>query len=261
MKSINDAIKTKQLNAMVESVVNDKNKALTLVGNITSAVLTNPALRTCTTQSIIGSSLIAQSLNLSLQPQMGRCWMIPYKRTIKNRKTNEVAEITEAQFQMGYLGYVELMLRTGLYSKLGVKEVYENELGDLDEFGELTFNWQKEKKGDIVGYFAYYVMNSGMKKSIFMSKDEMERFARKYSKSYGTGKSTDCWTNMFDEMAKKTCLKRLIKKYGIINESKPIETAMKYDSGVVKENGEVEYIDNESNVETQEPLKLGAENE
>ena len=117
------------------------------------------------------------------------------------------------------------------------------------------------KKGDIVGYFAYYVMNSGMKKSIFMSKDEMERFARKYSKSYGNRTSTDCWTHMFDEMAKKTCLKRLIKKYGIINESKPIETAMKYDSGVVKENGEVEYIDNESNVETQEPLKLGAENE
>lgn len=243
--TIKDAINNKSLNKLVDKIITDKNQALKLVGNIASVVITNPGLSKCTAQSIVGASIIAQSLNLSLQPQMGRCWMVPY--------ANKYTGSTNAQFQLGYLGYVELATRTGLYDKIGVKEIYENELGEFDEFGDMKFNWQREKKGDIVGYYAYFVMKNGFKKDMFMSKQEMQDFAHKYSKSYGNGTSTDCWTTMFDDMSKKTILKKLIRRWGVLNENESIAKAIATDGGVVDENGNVEYVDNP---QPQETLKL-----
>ena len=164
---------------------------------------------------------------------------------------------------MGYLGYVELLSRTGLYKYIGVRDVYEDEVGELDEFGELTFNWKKDHNDKkIVGYFAYLKMNSGLTNTKYMTVEEAKKHAKKYSKSYGNGTTSDCWTYMFDKMAEKTVLKLLSKNRGVVGNDISLQTAIKYDSGIIDEKLNVEYVDNpnvEQNIQ-QDSLKLGESN-
>lgn len=98
-----DAVKNQ-----INSVIGGKN-GTRFISSIISAVQATPALQECTNPSILSAALLGESLNLSPSPQLGQYYMVPYDNRSKGAK--------EAQFQLGYKGYIQLALRSGQYKK------------------------------------------------------------------------------------------------------------------------------------------------
>ena len=66
-----------------------------------------------------------------------------------------------------------------------------------------------------IGYFAYFQLLNGFEKAIYWSREKVVAHAKKYSKAYAYSDSP--WQTSFDEMAKKTVIRQLIMKYGIMS--------------------------------------------
>lgn len=176
-------------------------KAPGFISSLLAVVNNNKLLAKANPNTIIAAGAMAASLDLPINQNLGFAYIIPYK--------------DEAQFQMGYKGYIQLAMRTGQYQTINAAEVYEGEIIKQNRFtGEYEFG---EKTSDkIVGYIAYFKLVNGFEKYLYMSIEEMQAHARKFSKNYKGG--TDKWgLTDFHSMAIKTVLKRLISKYGILS--------------------------------------------
>ena len=220
--------------ANVESVVGVKDSQR-FISSVVSAVQTNPALAECTNSSILSAALLGHSLNLPQSPQIGMFYLVPFKN-----KTG-----TEATFQLSYRGMLQLAMRSGQYKAINVTDIREGELVSYDpiedayEFAPET-DINKRIKLPIIGYYAYFEMINGFKKGIYWSKDQVEAHAKKYSATYRKGYGL--WSTDFDAMAKKTMLRQLISKWGIM--SVEMERAYVGDQAVIREDGTPDYIDN-----------------
>lgn len=222
----------------VISVIGEKDSQK-FISSVVSAVQTNPELAKCTNSSILSAALIGHSLNLPQSPQIGMFYMVPYNNTKANVK--------EAVFQLSYRGYLQLAMRSGQYLKIGVSDIREGELKSYNPITEeyvfeAETSFEAREKLPIVGYYAYFVMANGYKKELYWSKDQMVAHAKKYSVSYRKGWSSSFWTSNFDDMAKKTMLRQLISKWGIM--STELETGFNNDMAVQDENGNPQYVDN-----------------
>lgn len=244
-------------------------RGLRFITGVTSAVSTNPALAECTNESIFNGALLGETLNLSPSPQLGQYYLVPYKKYRKG--TKEIESIT-AQFQLGYKGYIQLAIRSGQYKKINVIEVREGEFVDYDIFNEeYVFNpikdYDTRKSSKVIGYYAMFEYLNGFKKALFMTKEEMLDHADTYSSAFSKiayqdlidgkipekdmWKYSSFWYKNFDEMAKKTMIRQLISRWGIM--SVEMQKAFEADMGEIKDNGKVEYIDNEPIVQTDVP--------
>jgi recombination protein RecT len=230
----NDAVKNQ-----INSIVGEKD-GTRFITSIVSAVNTNPALRECTNQSILSAALTGEALKLSPSPQLGHFYMVPFK--------NSKAGTTEAQFQIGYKGYIQLAIRSGQYRKLNVTAIKE---GELVAFNPLTEDIEVNLIEDeaireetpTIGYYAMFEYTNGFRKAIYWSKAKMEAHALKYSAGYKAKKGYTFWEKNFDAMAYKTMLRQLISKWGIM--SIDLQTAIESDMAVIHEDGTKEYVDNE----------------
>lgn len=228
-----EAVKQNVINVIGEK---DSQK---FISSVVSAVQTNPELAKCTNSSILSAALIGHSLNLPQSPQLGMFFLVPYSNSKANTK--------EAVFQLSYRGYLQLAMRSGQYSKIGVSDIREGELKSYNPITEeyvfeAETDFEKREKLPITGYYAYFVMSNGYKKELYWSRDQMESHAKKYSVSYRKGWSSSFWVSNFDDMAKKTMIRQLISKWGIM--STELETGYKNDMAVQDENGNPQYIDN-----------------
>lgn len=220
--------------ANVENVVGAKD-AQRFISSVVSAVQTNPSLAECTNASILSAALLGHSLNLPQSPQLGYFYLVPFKN-----KTG-----TEATFQLSYRGLIQLAMRSGQYRNLNVTDIREGELTsynpieDTYEFAPET-DISKRIKLPIIGYYAHFEMLNGFKKGIYWSKEQLDAHAKKYSATYRKG--FGLWTTDFDSMAKKTLLRQLISKWGIM--SVDMEKAYVGDQAVIREDGTPDYIDN-----------------
>lgn len=137
---------------------------------------------------------------------------------------------------------MQLAIRTGQYQSIGCDVIREGEYLGRDKLtGEPIFEFHDDITKPVVGYYSYFKLTNGFTKVLYWSKEKCQEHAKTYSKSYGNGSATDLWTNSFDTMALKTCLKQLISKWGIM--SVELQNAIKYDQAVVEDEKPV-YIDN-----------------
>lgn len=224
------------------------------ITGIISAVQNNSALKECTNTSIFSAALIGASLNLSPSPQLGQFYMVPFKNTKKKCK--------EAQFQLGYKGYIQLAIRSGQYKKLNVLSIKEGELIKYDALNEeievrLIDNEVERENAPTVGYYAMFEYTNGFRKSLYWSKEKMLKHADNYSNAFsadgyqklqdGKVKQEDLWKYSsfwykdFDGMAFKTMLRQLISKWGIM--SIDMQSAFESDMAVIREDGSKEYVD------------------
>lgn len=199
--------------------------------------------------SVLKSAMTAATLDLPIDKNLGFAYILPYN----NKKTG----IKEAQFQLSYKGYIQLAIRSGQYKTINAIEIYENEIARTNRLtGEVEFNENDSQinRDKVVGYMAYFKLINGFEKAIYMSKEEMEAHAKKYSQSYSSKKDwvvkSSLWTTDFDSMALKTILKRLISKYGIM--SIEMQTAVLNDQAVIDENNNPKYVDNQVEQEIEE---------
>ena len=248
----NDAVK-KQIN----QVVGGKN-GTRFISSIVSAVQSTPALQECTSPSIVNAALLGEALNLSPSPQLGQFYMVPFDNKKKGCK--------EAQFQLGYKGYIQLAKRSGVYKKINVLSIKAGELisyNPLEE--ELEINLIEDdyvrENTPTIGYYAMFEEVNGYRHSIYWSKQRMLAHAEKYSFAFyknGGAKSLELleegkipekdmwkyssfWFKDFDAMAHKTMLRQLISKWGTM--SIDLQNAIDKDMAVIHEDGKTEYVD------------------
>lgn len=231
----------------IHEVLQDKNRAIKFTAALTSAVANQPALQECEATTILSSALLGESLNLSPSPQLGQYYIVPYK----DRKDKKNVR-TVGTFQLGYKGYVQLALRSGNYKKLNVLEVKEGELISWNPLTEeIKINLIEDEVDrelrPTVGYYVSFEYLNGFSKAMYWTKDKMVSHAKKYSKAYASdtknGTSYSFWTSNFDEMAKKTMLRQIISKWGIM--STEMNEAFTSDNAVIGEGQIPEYIDNQ----------------
>jgi recombination protein RecT len=206
--------------------------------SITSLVSGSTNFSDVEPNSIVASAFIAATLKLPINPNLGFAYILPYN----DRKKGKVA-----QFQMGYKGFVQLALRTGQYRTINATEVYEGELVEFNRLmGTVIIDQSKRLSDKIIGYASYFQLINGFEKYLYMSVEEINKHAKKYSKSFDS--DYGLWKNNPHVMSLKTVLKLLLSKYGIL--SIEMETALQSDqaSATVKpEDGEItyEYVDND----------------
>lgn len=242
-----------------------KERALSLVSDVVACVQSTPTLAQCTNKSILNAALLAKSINLPLTPQLGYAWLVPYdsKKEIDGRKQY----VKEAQFQIGYKGYVQLALRSNNFKKLIATDVRKGEMLGYDPF-EDHYNLKgiddfekriaKDDKGEwivpIIGYYAKMELMNGLVKEMFMSAEDMKKHATTYSKSYKSDlekrNSYSFWSKNYDDMAKKTMLRQLLGKWGLLTPD--LEKAFISDMAVIDEDGNPDYVDNKP--EESEPV-------
>lgn len=234
-------------------------KAPQFMASIANVVSASPQLKVCDANSIMAASFVAASFDLPIDSNLGFAALVPYKRTFKDKQTGQWVKKDLAQFQMMYKGFIQLAIRTGQYEKMNCSEVYEDELLSYNPItGECQFvkdfsQTSQREAGDtekIVGYYGWFKLTSGFTKELFMSKKEVENHAKKYSQSYrydlNDNKQSSKWTTDFDAMAKKTVIKMLLSKWGIL--SVEMQKAIVDDQKDFDEEGEGEYGDNQPDV-------------
>lgn len=257
------AITTKGYQSLINNTLGDPDRAKRFVASITSAVAVNPALQECDAGTILACSLLGESLNLSPSPQLGQYYLVPFKSKAKyDRDGNLIApETIKATFVLGYKGYIQLAIRSGQYKKLNVLEIKEGELKRFDPLNEtieciLIDDFEAREAAPTVGYYAMFEYVNGFRKAIYWSKDKMLSHADKYSPAFSAdiykkildGKIADkdmwryssFWYKNFDDMAKKTMLRQLISRWGVM--STELQTAFEKDSEVITINGNNEFV-------------------
>lgn len=172
-------------------------KAPGFISSVLTVVSQNKLLQNVDMRTVLSAASIAASLDLPILPSLGRAWIVPYKGV--------------AQFQIGYLGYVELAQRSGLYKSINVNTVYEGEVVKWNKFTEeLTYG---EQEGDAaIGYCASFELLNGFRKVVYWTKDAVIKHAKRFSKSYNSSSSP--WQSDFDAMAMKTVLAYTLRHWG-----------------------------------------------
>lgn len=166
---------------------------------VLSAVSTNPKLAECTPKSFLGAMMTAAQLGVEPNTALGQAYLIPYRNH----------GIMECQFQLGYKGMLDLAYRSGEVSIVQAHVVYENDEFDY-ELGldpKLRHVPATSNRGNAVAYYAMFKTKDGGFGFEVMSVDDARAHGMRYSKSYGNSP----WQTNFDEMAKKTVLKRVLK--------------------------------------------------
>lgn len=197
-----------------------------------TAISTNPKLANSTPQSFMGALMNAAQLGLEPNTPLGQAYLIPFK----NGKTGNL----ETQFQIGYKGLIDLAHRSGEFKVIYAKEVYEED--DFDyEYGlepKLTHKpYIGTDRGKVIFYYAVFTLVNGGFGFEVMSKEDVEAHAKRFSQAYHNGP----WKTNFDEMAKKTVLKKVLKYAPIktefvkqISEDNTIKTDLKPDMSEVE---------------------------
>lgn len=166
-----------------------------------TAVSTNPKLEECTPKSFMGALMNAAQLGLEPNTPLGQAYIIPYK----NKGT------MEAQFQLGYKGLIDLAYRSGEFTNIYAREVYQNDEFHV-EYGlepVLKHVPADGERGSIIAYYAVFKLGNGGFGFEVMTTKEVQDHAKKYSKAYSSDYSP--WKTNFDEMAKKTVIKKVMK--------------------------------------------------
>lgn len=249
-------IQTIEYQNLIKNTLGDPERAKRFIASISSAVATNPDLQECTTKTIVSSALTGEALNLSPSPQLGQYYLVPFKRKKYNQATKEWDYESNAMFVLGYKGYIQLAVRSGQYRDLDVIEVKEGEFKGRNSLtGKFEFqfdsNESERRNKETIGYLSYFELNYGFSKTLFMTKEDMINYADRYSPAFSKKgyelllagkipekdmyKYSSFWYKSFDDMAKKTMLRRLLSKWGPL--SSEMQQAFERDTTIPNEDG------------------------
>ncbi len=158
-----------------------------------------PKLQECDPMSFIAA--IMQASQLGLEPGiLGSCYLIPFN----NNNTGKV----ECTFMPGYRGFLDLARRSGQIVSLVARAVYSNDEFSY-EFGlkeDLIHKPAMNDRGELIAVYAVAILKDGGHQFDVMSKKDVD-IIKSQSKSRNNGP----WVTHYEEMAKKTVLRKLFK--------------------------------------------------
>ena len=193
-----DAFNSPVVLEKLKSVVNGRETQF--VTSLLSIVNNNSHLAKATNTSVLNAAMKAATLDLPIDPNLGFAYIVPYG--------------SEAQFQLGYKGLIQLAQRSGQIVKLNAGEIYASQFkgyNPLTEDLEVDMQVLPKANEEVAGYFAFMRLSNGFEKTLFWTKDRVLAHGKKYSRSF-SGKSSP-WQTDFDAMARKTVLKQLLSTY------------------------------------------------
>jgi recombination protein RecT len=201
-------------------------RSIQFVTSALSAVNSNALLQKATPKSVYMAVMTAATLDLPINPNLGFAYIVPYKG--------------DAQFQMGYKGFIQLAQRSGQFKTISAAPIYDGQLVEENPLTGFVFDFKAKKSDVIVGYAAYFELLNGFQKTYFMTKKQVEVHAKKYSKTFSNGP----WASDFDGMAQKTVIKLLLSKFAPL--SIEMQKAIVVDQAVINdyETEDVDYVDN-----------------
>jgi len=220
-------------------------KTQTFTAAIISAVIQNPELSKCDYITIINAALLGETLKLSPSSQLGQYYFVPF--------ANKNKPYPDAQFLLGYKGYIQLAIRSGQYKRINVVSIKKGELISYDQLNEeikvnLIEDEVLREQTETVGYYAMFELLNGFRKSMYWTKEKMESHALTYSKAYRAKTGYTFWEKSFDDMAYKTMLRQLLSRWGVL--SIEMQKALEADMSVIEEDGSYKYVDNENDLIT-----------
>lgn len=196
----------------------------------------NHLLANADPMSIYNSAVIAATMDLPLNNNLGFAYIVPYN----DRQKGQVA-----QFQMGYKGFIQLAQRSGQFKTISATPIYKGQIISSDPLRGIKFDFTVEAKGDPIGYASYFELLNGFEKTLYMTVDELKAHGVKYSQTFKKG--TGIWRDNFDAMAQKTVLKLLLSKFAPL--SIEMQKAVIADQSVITkvegEDIEVSYVDHQ----------------
>lgn len=196
---VKNLVKQEAIKKMLSNTL--KGKATQFTTSLINVVNNNKALAKVDQMSVIQSAMVAASLDLPIDQNLGYMWLVPYKG--------------KATPQIGYKGYIQLAQRTGQYKAMNAVVVHE---GELESWNPLTeeavFDPAGRVSDEIIGYIGYFKLINGFEKTVFWSKDDIDNHRKRFSKMSGGDNPTGVWATDFDAMALKTVLRNLLSKWG-----------------------------------------------
>lgn len=166
-----------------------------------SALNNTPKLKECSQLSFLAAMMNAAQLGLEPNTPLGQAYLIPYKN--KGR--------LECQFQIGYKGMIDLVYRNEQVQMIQAQIVYENDYFEY-ELGlesRLIHRPALDNRGEMTLVYALFRLKNGGYGFEVMSREDIIKYAEKYSQ--GINSSYSPWKSNFEDMAKKTVIKRVLK--------------------------------------------------
>ena len=217
--SLGELIHSPAVVGKLNEVWNSQQMANSFMSSVISVANGNPQLRNAEPMSIIGAAMVAATMQLQVIPTLGQCYIIPYGK--------------KAQFQVGYLGLLQLCQRSGQFKKILAAPVHEGEYVSGDEFDEEYVFDKKQKKSDkVIGYMAKFELLNGFTKVAYWDIEKVKAHATKFSQAFRAGFNSP-WKSDFDAMAQKTVLKSILK---FAPKSIEMQNAVTFDQSVINTN-------------------------
>lgn len=235
LKRFNQMIVHPNTDAYLTSVLAERKGEF--INNLTAVVANDAKLQACEPVTLMYAALKATALRLPLDPNLGQAYIIPYKNNREHK--------TEAQFQIGWKGFIQLAIRSGQFQAINTTDIRDGELKGYDLMtGEVQVQAVPDRESKpVIGYLAYFKLTNGFAKSLYMTAEEIEQHATRYSQSYrGKYKDSSLWATDKDAMAKKTVLKLLLNRFAPL--SVDMQRAVQADQSVLHGDGKLDYVDN-----------------
>ena len=196
--------------------------------SVLQIVASNSMLQNADPASIFNAACVAATLDLPINNSLGFAYIIPFGKS--------------AQFQLGYKGFIQLAQRSGQFQTISAAPIYEGQLVEQDPLRGFRFDFSVEKKGEPIGYAAFFKLLNGFEKTLFMTSAELKQHGLKFSQTYKKG--FGLWKDDFENMALKTVLKLLLSKFAPL--SVEMQTATIVDQSIVNdaETLDITYADN-----------------
>lgn len=231
-------------------------------------VNSNSQLQNASPESVFGVVVTAATLNLPLNNNLGFAYAVPYStnaldangrkiplldsqgkpvtKSFNGRTFPQYEKVVDAQFQLGYKGFIQLAQRSGQFKRISACKTYSEDT-EQSVFERLTAFLPKEPKGEVTGYIAYFQLLNGFEAHVAMTNKEINEHAKQYSQSFKGGYGV--WKDNFDAMAQKTVIKLLLSKQAPLSIVPTLAQAVEADQAIIRDvNGQpsYEYADNQA---------------
>lgn len=219
--------------------------------SVLQVVNSNDMLKSADPMTIFSAACMAATLNLPINNSLGFAYIVPFRNNKANR--------TEAQFQLGYKGFIQLAQRSGQFSRIASTPVYEGQLISENPLLGYEFDWNVKPQGEPIGYVAFFKLINGFTAELYMSRDEIVKHSQRYSQT--AKKGFGVWKDNFDAMAQKTVLKLLLSKQAPLSIDMPLTTAMQADQAVIRDVEDGQIFVYEDNQPTQPAIEMNLDND
>lgn len=237
-----------------EEVLHDN--ANSFMANVMTLVSNDSYLADSEPMSILSGALTAATLNLGLDKNLGYAYLVPFNT--KDKQTGKW--VKKAQFVLGYKGYIQLAQRSAQYQALNVIEIYEGELEGWNRLTEeFEFNPNGRVSDEVIGYVGYFELLNGFRKTVYWTKQEIEAHRIANSKDRDKTKLSGVWVSDYNAMARKTVLRNMLSKWGILSIEMQQATSSDETVQQVASNGDIIAETESNDAPEQKPTRKEAE--